>query len=402
MGFFPLVKMKRYFARPSKTVADMGIHPQWEFRKILKRECARADRVGSHLALIRFSAGRSKDGDRLHAGLIDLLHKRIRLTDDLGWLEDQRVGLLLFHTNARNAYRFLSGLKRNGCDILSNYSCDIYTYPQDKSDDTGFRAGPRRGKNVFQSPDRHARRNQIGTSTTASRTRQWKKFAEPRRNMTTVEKTIPGSIKGIVLRTPLWKRILDVSGATIALAVFSPLFLIVAIYIKCVSQGPVFFKQARIGYRGDVFRMWKFRTMHTDADQDSHLQLISDLLKNNDQPMKKLADDPRLIPLGSLLRKFCIDELPQLINVLMGEMSLVGPRPDPVYAIENYIHWYADRFDTMPGMTGLWQISGKNRLSFQQMMRLDIAYARKQSIWLDLKILFNTVPAILSNAKYDA
>jgi lipopolysaccharide/colanic/teichoic acid biosynthesis glycosyltransferase len=402
MGFFQLVKMKRYFARLSKTVAGMGIHPQCDFKKILKRECARADRMGSHLALVRFRAGRSKDGDRLHAGLIDLLKKRIRLTDDLGWLEDHRVGLLLFNTNARNAHRFLSGLKRNGWDILSNFSYDIYVYPQDKSDDTGFGAGLQRGKNILQPPERDARCNQIGTSATGSRTHQCETLLEPQRNTTTFEKTFPGSIKGLLLKTPLWKRILDISGATVALAVFFPLFLIVAVYIKCVSQGPVFFKQTRIGYRGEVFRMWKFRTMHTDADQGLHLQLIGELLKNNDQPMKKLADDPRLIPLGIFLRKFCIDELPQLINVLTGEMSLVGPRPDPVYAIDHYNHWYTDRFDTMPGMTGLWQVSGKNRLSFQQMMRLDIAYARKQSMWLDLKILLNTVPAILWNAKYDA
>lgn len=139
--------------------------------------------------------------------------------------------------------------------------------------------------------------------------------------------------------------------------------------------------------------MWKFRTMEVSADISNHKRHIEALLIN-DQPMKKLDNDLEIIPFGWTLRKYCLDELPQLINVIRGEMSLVGPRPDVLYAIEGYETWHYARFNSAPGMTGLWQVSGKNKTTYREMMRLDIAYEKHRSFWLDLKILLLTLPAI--------
>jgi lipopolysaccharide/colanic/teichoic acid biosynthesis glycosyltransferase len=197
-------------------------------------------------------------------------------------------------------------------------------------------------------------------------------------------------------RLPLWKRSLDIGGSLIALILSSPLFLIMSAYIKAISSGPVIFKQKRIGYLAAPFTFLKFRTMHLSNDANSHRTHLKKLI-NSDEPMEKLdnSNDPRIIPGGRVIRKACLDELPQLINVLRGEMSLVGPRPCLPYEAEEFLRWHAHRFDVLPGLTGLWQVSGKNRLTFKQMIRLDIEYCRNMNPWLDLKILLLTVPTII-------
>jgi lipopolysaccharide/colanic/teichoic acid biosynthesis glycosyltransferase len=204
---------------------------------------------------------------------------------------------------------------------------------------------------------------------------------------------------------PVWKRGLDIAGALAALFVLSPLFLLAFLIVKTTSRGPVFFRQERVGYLGSRFNMLKFRTMKVNADNSAHKQLVKGLIKSqkesgSDHAMTKLDDrDSQIIPGGKLLRKTCIDELPQLLNVLRGEMSLVGPRPCLSYEAEEYRLWNTERFNTIPGMTGLWQVKGKNALTFEEMIRLDITYARKRSFLLDLKVLFLTLPVILSQAR---
>ena len=195
---------------------------------------------------------------------------------------------------------------------------------------------------------------------------------------------------------PYWKQALDAVGSLLLLIALSPVFLLISLVIKIVSPGPVFYRQERIGYMGKTFTFWKFRTMHANNDATGHKQYLSQLIEH-DVPMKKLDDgrDNRIIPFGKILRSSCLDELPQLVNVFLGDMSLVGPRPCLPYEAENYLQWHARRFDTVPGMTGLWQVSGKNRLTFKQMIRLDIQYSREMSPWLDAKILLLTAPAIL-------
>ena len=211
-----------------------------------------------------------------------------------------------------------------------------------------------------------------------------------------------------VRRIPAWKRTLDISGSFFGLIVFSPLFLAIGILIKIVSPGPVFFKQTRIGYGAKEFNFWKFRTMKVNADTSGHQEYLCELINEEDEdgvesvkPMTKLdCDDPNIIPFGRFLRNTCLDELPQLINVLYGEMSLVGPRPPIPYEVEEYLIWHKSRFDGLPGMTGLWQVSGKNRLSFKEMIRLDIQYERQMSLLTDLKILVMTPFAILNEFIY--
>lgn len=198
-------------------------------------------------------------------------------------------------------------------------------------------------------------------------------------------------------RLPTWKRTMDIVGAFSGLIVLSPLLLLVAMIIKMVSSGPVLFRQVRIGYLGKPFIMLKFRTMYVNNDTSVHCQYIGTLINNN-QEMKKLDlyNDPRIIPFGKLLRLLFLDELPQFVNVLRGEMSLVGPRPELPYVLQHYRPWQMVRFGVAPGMTGPWQVSGKNHNTFEEMMRMDAAYAKKMSFWLDTKILLLTVRAIIS------
>jgi lipopolysaccharide/colanic/teichoic acid biosynthesis glycosyltransferase len=192
--------------------------------------------------------------------------------------------------------------------------------------------------------------------------------------------------------TPAWKRGLDLVGVAMALPLLTPLLMAVAIYIRLVSRGPVFFVQERVGYGGEDFRIFKFRTMH--VSEVSRDETHRDYVANLDGELKKPDYKSDLIPGGDLLRKLSIDELPQLFNVLLGNMSLVGPRPD-VLRLQDYQPDQLRRFEVLPGMTGLWQVSGKNRLTFQQMVDLDIRYIETRSLARDLKILARTVSVLL-------
>jgi len=198
-------------------------------------------------------------------------------------------------------------------------------------------------------------------------------------------------------RQPLWKRAIDISGAIVGLAVLSPVLLLTGAAIRIVSPGPALFRQQRVGYRGSPFTIWKFRTMRADVDGQIHQEYVRKLAKT-DGLLDKLPTDGQMIPLGVLLRKLAIDELPQLINVLRGEMSLVGPRPD-VVPYEEYDPRDRRRFEVLPGVTGLWQVAATNGTTFTEMMRLDLEYVDQRSLWLDAKILLTTVPAIAGRFK---
>lgn len=171
--------------------------------------------------------------------------------------------------------------------------------------------------------------------------------------------------------------------------------LCAVLLVKCGSRGPVLFRQRRVGYKGAEFTCYKFRTMQADADAGTHRDHTRQLI-HKQVPMVKLdaQSDPRLIPLGAALRAIGLDELPQLINVLRGEMSIVGPRPCIPYEYELYESWHRKRFDSVPGLTGLWQVSGKNRTTFNEMVQLDIEYSQRSSLWLDLEIILKTLPAL--------
>jgi lipopolysaccharide/colanic/teichoic acid biosynthesis glycosyltransferase len=193
-----------------------------------------------------------------------------------------------------------------------------------------------------------------------------------------------------------WKRTLDALLILLALPFLIPLALLVAMLIRSGSRGPILFRQERVGYTGRRFRCFKFRTMFVDADTTTHQGHLHQLMNSN-TPMMKMDSrgDPRIIPFGVLLRASGLDELPQLINVLRGEMSLVGPRPCLPYEYDKYLPWQKERFQTVPGLTGLWQVSGKNKTTFVEMIQLDIKYAKNKTLWWDLKIILMTVPALV-------
>ncbi|MCO5050850.1 MAG: sugar transferase [Verrucomicrobiae bacterium] len=199
---------------------------------------------------------------------------------------------------------------------------------------------------------------------------------------------------------PMWKRLLDAVVILLTLPATLLVGALIAIGIKLGSRGPVLFRQERIGYKGQRFVCFKFRTMRVGAETASHQGYTTSLIKS-DAPMTKLdaGKDSRIIPLGRIIRATGLDELPQLINVLRGEMSLVGPRPCVRYEYEMYEPWQKRRFDAVPGLTGLWQVSGKNRTTFNQMIHFDIEYSERMSLWLDLKIMVKTLPALIQQCR---
>ena len=194
---------------------------------------------------------------------------------------------------------------------------------------------------------------------------------------------------------------MDVSlVALLGVTVVGPLMAAIALYIKLVSSGPVLFKQERVGYLGRIFTCYKFRSMKPDAEVLSHQQHTADLIRRADVPMQKMdKGDPRLIPGGEWLRASGLDELPQFFNILRGEMSLVGPRPCVPYEYAQYQPWQKLRVEVAPGLTGLWQVSGKNKTTFSEMIQMDIEYWQSRSLWLDLKIIFKTVPAVVEQVR---
>jgi len=194
---------------------------------------------------------------------------------------------------------------------------------------------------------------------------------------------------------PSWKRILDVACILLTLPLWLPVVILIALWIKIVSPGPIFFRQERVGYRGNLFMLLKFRTMKSNVETASHERHLEQLMQT-DRPMTKLdaSGDPRIIRGGRLLRATGLDELPQLCNVLRGEMSLVGPRPCTPNEFRRYQPWQQQRVNAAPGLTGYWQVNGKNKTTFTEMINLDIFYTKNMSLRLDLAIILRTVPAI--------
>jgi len=206
------------------------------------------------------------------------------------------------------------------------------------------------------------------------------------------------------------KRAMDVAGSLAALVVLSPLFLVIAIAVKRSSPGPVFFRQWRIGQHGVPFVFLKFRSMKVGSDSSIHQHYVTRLIAGqadpqpadgNGEKVYKLTRDPRITKVGAFLRRTSLDELPQFFNVLTGKMSLVGPRPPIPYEVEAYDLWHRRRLlEAKPGITGLWQVNGRSRIKFDDMVRLDLRYARTWSLWMDIKILLRTPGAIFGEGAY--
>jgi lipopolysaccharide/colanic/teichoic acid biosynthesis glycosyltransferase/acetyltransferase-like isoleucine patch superfamily enzyme len=334
-------------AEPARPIDPAAVAPACRdirsteaFRILLDRECACSDRNEHEFSLVVFDMSAPDAG--LKRRFVQALGNRVRQTDEIGWLDSAHVGVLLAYTPLTGATTFAE----NVAQITGPPSVPfrVYTYPGQWLPDE---------KNPRPKPPRAAN------------------------------------------RLPVWKRAMDMTGSIIGLVLTAPLSLVVGAIIKICSPGPALLKQTRVGYQGREFTLWKFRTMHMGADVGMHQNHLSTLL-TSDSPMTKLDGnrDPRIFPFGKVIRRCYVDELPQLINVLRGEMSLVGPRPCMPYEAVEYRLWQRRRFDAVPGMTGLWQVSGKNRTTFKEMIRLDINYARKLSLWTDIRILLRTLPEI--------
>jgi lipopolysaccharide/colanic/teichoic acid biosynthesis glycosyltransferase len=201
--------------------------------------------------------------------------------------------------------------------------------------------------------------------------------------------------------TELITRAMDLTMATLVLVGVSPLMAIVALAIRVTSPGPAFFRQVRVGYQGQPFETLKFRTMYLHCDDALHRDFVTRMLAGEDPRQSgpnglfKLERDPRVTPIGSFLRRTSLDELPQLLNVLRGEMSLVGPRPALPWEAELYPPQYRQRFEVRPGITGLWQVEGRSRLRMQDALQLDVEYVNRRCVALNLYILAKTLPVVL-------
>ena len=186
----------------------------------------------------------------------------------------------------------------------------------------------------------------------------------------------------------IFKRIIDIIGAGLGLILLSPIIAIVACAVKVTSKGPIFFSQKRVGKNGELFEMYKFRSMVVNAEE-----LKENLEEQNEMsgPMFKIKDDPRVTKVGKFIRKTSIDELPQLWNILKGDMSLVGPRPSLPKEVEQFDNWMFKRLSVRPGLTCYWQVSGRNNIDFEDWMKLDVKYVEERNIWIDIKLIFKTI-----------
>ncbi len=376
------------------------IYPERWFEMELEREMLRAERGHQALTLVLMGVGPAElSACERREGLAWLAcaaSAACRRIDLVGWhagAQGRRVGVILPHTPPEASLRLVEEMGRRFRELmrlrlgerarLPEPLIEIYGYPCDGrlggDDDRQLR--------LFEDED-------LLAQPTAAPEPGPGRTAYPRLRAL-------GSLRG----APRWKRVMDIALTLTALVLLAPLLLLIGLAIRLNSPGPVFYRQQRIGLGGRPFMLWKFRSMTTDADGHAalHREYLRGLLRQSanlrDQPMVKLDQlERRVTAVGRLLRATSLDELPQLINVLRGEMSLVGPRPCLPYEAEDYLPWCWRRFDVLPGLTGLWQVSGKNRLGFRQMIRLDIRYARGLSPLSDLWIIARTIPTILGDA----
>jgi exopolysaccharide biosynthesis polyprenyl glycosylphosphotransferase len=335
-----------------------------QFEKQLRVEKRRADRIKSPLSLVlvRIEAKRG-GGFATVDELLESLRRGNRETDIVGRVGKDRVGLLLPHTSEEGARACINGVAKRTAHL--SVSIHSATYPDHLFD-----------------------------------------------NLMSDARDVPDTLaflldeKAEFSPTVAWvKRGLDIVGALVALVILSPLMLVTALAIAATSRGPVIFRQMRLGKGAVPFVFYKFRSMRTDADDRIHREYVANLIQGNldqvnqgdeQRPLYKMSADPRITPVGRIIRKTSLDELPQFFNVLKGDMSLVGPRPPLPYEAEKYQSWHLRRIlQIRPGITGLWQVEGRSKTSFDDMVRLDLRYIRNCSLALDLKILLKTVKVVL-------
>lgn len=339
--------------RPTKI---RGLYTSDQMRTVLDRERARSDRTGLIFSLLIYSLSGADREARLRS-LVRILRRRLRSTDEVGWLDDDRLAVVLLDAPYEGACKVANDVAGAWPRGLSDLACEICTYPSNDatSDDSEEELPAVQGVPAGGPPAPSLEML----------------FARP---------------------LPPWKRAVDIAGALGASILLAPLMAVAALAIRITSRGPIIFAQRRAGLGGKSFTLYKFRTMVPDADSQK-----SSLRPNSEQdgPAFKLTSDPRVTRIGHILRQTSIDELPQLWNVLRGEMSLVGPRPLPVDESDQCRGWHRRRLEVTPGLTCIWQVQGRSQVTFGEWMKMDLAYVHSRSLWHDLKLLALTIPAVL-------
>ena len=404
--------------RPRDAIYSMN-----EFQQLIRYERGRSDRERSAFSVavfdVRPSSGNGNGRGKAQPpkALVAGVKGAVRATDHVGWYGCRKIGVILPGATEDQAMMFTAKVQQRISEHVDPASTQVYSYQ-----DGWLKRGPQIPGNGIEHANGDGNGNGNGNGNghgngNGDGNRRGNGNGNGNANAGGVgiaenidqfcplergEAWSPSEPLEELFsrRMPRWKRILDVTGSIVAILGLAPVFMLTGIYIKLTSPGPVIFKQQRVGYRGKQFAFYKFRTMKNGNDQTLHGRHAGDFIRNGKVPMTKLDDgDTRIIRGGRILRKAAIDELPQLFNVLKGDMSLVGPRPCIVYEAEDYLRWHTHRFDIVPGITGLWQVNGKNDLTFKEMICMDISYCRNMSFLLDVKLLLATIPAIASEIR---
>lgn len=398
-----------------------GVHSTEGFARVLRRERDRADRNAQVLSLLTLEFAPENDPEDVRQ-VGAQLRARLRSTDELGWLDEKRMGVALPNTEPEGAWKLAEYIRLELVEFNPTPRYTVYSYPTFGRAEPGHDSGrpgssgddrghaPRRNGAPLAPRNGTASGHVNGTSIhaeaqggdrrgrPAAMRRSGFEAGGPALSLDALPETefAPASLplESLFLSPlPLWKRACDVALSALGLVVLSPLMATAAVAVAVSTPGPVIFRQKRAGLGGRSFDFLKFRTMHVDAEAR-----LASLRDQNEVsgPVFKMTNDPRITPVGRILRKTSIDELPQLWNVLKGDMTLVGPRPPILDEVAEYTTWQRRRLDVTTGLTCLWQVNGRSNIPFESWTRLDIDYARRRSLSLDLQILMRTLPAVIS------
>lgn len=368
-----------------------------QFRYLLLRERSRADRVRSQLSLVVLDLSSAAVRNEALAELFLGVQARIRETDAFGWFDRRSLGILLPDTGATGAMVLAKDLMAKLRGVPPGTTWRVYSYPEDHLPPDPRWDGELR---LPQSHDgRDSRRDTpSGVGSGGRRSPAPSGPPSPSGMPTRAGSRDPrieiAPLRSVFfVRRSLLTRLMDIAVASMALVLVSPILLLAAIAVKLSSPGPVLFRQRRVGQWGQEFTLFKLRSMTFDAERRKQEVLA---LNEQEGPVFKCKADPRITPVGRFLRKTSIDELPQLWNVLKGEMTLVGPRPPLQSEVDYYEPWQRRRLEMRSGLTCIWQVSGRSSILFNDWVRLDLRYARRKSFWFDLLLLARTIPAVLT------
>ncbi len=406
MSDSPSTAMKRHRISPTPLL----LSPK-AMELLLNKERMRCDRHNQYFSLIviQIQDESSKESKSQLCLLAKLLHKRLRLTDEKGLLLKGGLGVMLPMTEMHGAQVVLKSIIRSATQNGLSFEAEVFTYsgresglaaedvadPSRDSDSEILFDSESTSEDTVVETSIPTHRNSVAMTVSQHKMKRVIRAddeSQNRRGSTELVTTSTVATTHICSGYPVWKRCMDISGALIGLAFALPIIFMAAIAIKLTSKGPVFFRQLRTGQFGNVFAMYKLRTMVVDAEE---LKGKLQQLNERDGPAFKMTNDPRVTRLGSVLRKTGLDELPQLWNVLVGDMAIVGPRPLPCNEDAKCKVWQRRRLDTKPGLTCIWQISKSRKISFSDWMRMDLRYADKRTIAGDVSLLFKTVLAVL-------